>query len=64
MMKASQVSIDEYIYVVSVDKSEDQDEEFLVELYPFSRDMNCSAPPKKVLHSFDELLLFLEEEYD
>ena len=50
-----------YMYMTSLDTT-DNKEDFIIELYDLSEGQNePSTAPVKVIHTFEELILFLEE---
>jgi hypothetical protein len=58
-LKKMAVKDKNYIFSTTVDSSSARDE-FLIELFSYSEDEDNHTEPKKVIHSFDELISFLE----
>lgn len=60
-MKAPQTLKDDLIFMVELTDSP-KESDFIIELFPDSSDKDCPGAPVKVIHNFDELIDFFEEE--
>ncbi|WP_019156745.1 hypothetical protein [Robertmurraya massiliosenegalensis] len=60
-MKKTDLLIKDYIYMTEVSDSKEK-EDFEIELYPLGSDLKCADSPIRVIHNFDELIDFFEEE--
>ncbi len=60
-MKDSQRLEEELIFQTEVMTSS-QMTDFYLEFFPYSADMKCEHSPIKVIHNFEELIDFFEEE--
>lgn len=53
----------EKLFIVRTDVLDSSKEtDFVIEIFPYSTDMNCDGLPIKTIHNFDELIEFFEEE--
>lgn len=60
-MKAPWDQNEEFIFMSEVVESA-KETDFYIEIFPFSPDMECEGTPVRVIHNFDELIRFFEED--
>ncbi|MGG0719682.1 hypothetical protein ABE096_19150 [Robertmurraya massiliosenegalensis] len=60
-MKKADLLNQDYIYMTEVSDSREKTD-FEIELYKYGNDLKCEDSPIKVIHNFDELIDFFEEE--
>lgn len=60
-MKSPQKETNDYIFTTNIVDSTCESE-FMIKIFPYSADMECEGTPAKIIHNFDELIDFFEEE--
>lgn len=61
IMKTRHTLKEDLIFKTEVQDSS-KETDFIIELFPYSTEMDCLGAPSKVIHNFDELIEFFEEE--